>query len=137
MTRVTHPYVPEPPRPGVFSNARVVGDQFFLSGMHAGTPSGPVGGSDPYLQAVEAFRRIGALVGACGARVDDIVTLRIYLTDMADKTAVGRARGGVFRGDLPCSTLVEVSALVEPELSVEIEAHGFIPVVRTADARIS
>lgn len=137
MTRVTHPDVAEPPRPGMFSNARVVGDQFFISGMHAGTSSGPVGGPDPYLQAVEAFRRIGALAGACGARVDDIVTLRIYLTDMADKAAVGRARGDVFSGDLPCSTLVEVSALVEPELSVEIEAHGFIPGVRTADARIS
>lgn len=127
MTRISHPDVPEPPRPGMFSNARVIGDQFFLSGMHAGTPSGPVGGSDTYLQAVETFRRVGALVQACGADVDDIAVLRIYLTDIADKAAVGRARGEIFSGDLPCSTLVEVSALVEPGLNVEIEAHGFIP----------
>lgn len=136
MTRVSTPDVPEPPRPGMFSNARVVGNQFFLSGMHAGTPSGPVGGSDTYAQACETFRRIGALTKACGAEIDDIVALRIYVTDIADKAAVGRARGDVFSGAFPCSTLVEVSALVEPGLSVEIEAHGFIPSARSGERNI-
>ncbi|MDJ0395048.1 RidA family protein [Rhodococcus sp. G-MC3] len=133
MTRITHPDVPEPPRPRMFSNARVIGNQFFLSGMHAGTPSGPVGGTDTYAQAVETFRRITALTEACGAEVDDIVSLRIYLIDMDDKAAVGRARADVFTGDFPCSTLLEVAALIEPDLSVEIEAHGFIPSVRSMD----
>ncbi|GAB92845.1 RidA family protein [Gordonia rhizosphera] len=128
MTRVGHPEVAEPPRPGMFSNARVVGDQFFLSGMHAGSPDGPVGGDDTHAQAIEAFRRMQALTEACGAGVDDIVVVRIYLTDIADKAAVGRARSTVFSGDFPCSTLVEVSALVEPGLTVEVEAQGFIPI---------
>lgn len=127
MTRVAHTAVAEPPRPDMFSNARVVGDQFFLSGMHAGTPDGPVGGSDTYAQAVEALRRVQALTEACGATVDDIVVLRIYLTDIDEKTAVGRARSAIFSGDFPCSTLVEVSRLVEPGLTVEIEAQGFLP----------
>ncbi|MGY3556436.1 RidA family protein [Williamsia sp. R60] len=130
MTSVGHPGVPEPPRPGMFSNARVVGGQFFLSGMHAGTPHGPVGGGDTYAQAVEAFRRTRALAEACGAGIDDIVALRIYVTDIADKAAVGRARGAAFSAPLPCSTLVEVSALVEPGLTVEVEAQGFLPNVR-------
>jgi enamine deaminase RidA (YjgF/YER057c/UK114 family) len=134
MTRVAHPDVPEPPRPGMFSNARVVGNQFFLSGMHAGTPSGPVGGSDTYQQTIETFRRIRALAHACGADVDDIVVLRIYVTAIADNAAIGRARAQVFTGDFPCSTLIEVSALVEPGLTVEIEAHGFIPNARTTGA---
>ena len=51
---------------------------------------------------------------------------RVYLTDIADKAAVGRARSEVFSGDFPCSTLVEVSALVDPGLKVEIEAQGVI-----------
>ncbi|MBC7301413.1 MAG: RidA family protein [Nocardia sp.] len=110
----------------MFSNARVHGDQFFLSGMHAGGPGGPVGGADPYAQAQEVFRRIQALAEACGATVDDILVLRIYLTDIADRALVGRARSEVFAGDFPCSTLVEVSALVEPGLKVEIEAQGVI-----------
>ncbi|ROZ98124.1 RidA family protein [Gordonia sp. OPL2] len=111
----------------MFSNARVVGDQFFLSGMHAGAPGGPVGGDDTHAQAVEAFRRVRLLTEACGASVDDIVVLRIYLTDIADKASVGRARSTVFSDDFPCSTLVEVAALVEPGLTVEVEAQGFLP----------
>ncbi|WP_273490202.1 RidA family protein [Gordonia otitidis] len=132
MTRVSSPTVDEPPRPNMFSNARVVRDQFFLSGMHAGTPHGPVGGDDAYAQAVEAFRRTKDLAEACGARVDDVVVLRIYLTDIADKAAVGKACSEFFSGDFPVSTLVEVSALVEPDLSVEVEAQGFLPLGSTS-----
>lgn len=124
--RVGADSVPEPPRPGMFSNARVHGDHFFISGMHAGGPDGPVGGADTYAQAREAFRRVKELTEACGARVDDILVLRVYLTDVADKVAVGRARSEVFSGDFPCSTLVEVSRLVDEGLTVEIEAQGII-----------
>jgi enamine deaminase RidA (YjgF/YER057c/UK114 family) len=116
--------VPEPPRPGMFSNARVHGEHFFLSGMHAGGPAGPVGGDDTYLQAKETFRRVRELTEACGASVDDILVLRVYLTDIDDKAAVGRARSEVFSGDFPCSTLVQVAALVDPGLKVEVEAQG-------------
>lgn len=124
MTVAGERSVPESPRPGMFSNARVSGDHFFLSGMHAGGPDGIVGGDDAYLQAREAFRRVLALTSACGASAEDILVLRVYLTDIADKAAVGRARAEMFEGPLPCSTLVEVSALVEPGLRVEVEAQG-------------
>ncbi|NLU82238.1 RidA family protein [Rhodococcus sp. HNM0569] len=110
----------------MFSNARVVGDRFFVSGMHAGTADGVVGGDDVYLQAAEAFRRVRELTEACGAKVDDILVLRVYLVDIADKALVGKARGEVFTGDFPCSTLVQVGALVEPGLRVEIEAEGIV-----------
>lgn len=114
--------IPSPPRPNMFSNARVLQGHFFISGMHAG-------GSDAkstYEQSVEAFRRILVLTAECGASVDDIMVLRIYLVDIDEKGDVGRARAEVFSGDYPCSTLVEVSALVEPGLTVEIEAQGII-----------
>jgi enamine deaminase RidA (YjgF/YER057c/UK114 family) len=124
--RVGAESVPEPPRAGMFSNARVHGHHFFLSGMHAGGPDGPVGGDDAYAQAREAFRRVRKLAESCGARMDDILVVRVYLTDVDDKSAVGRARSEVFSGDFPCSTLVEVSALVEPGLRVEVEAQGII-----------
>lgn len=124
MTAVSAATVPEPPRPGIFSNARVSGDHFFISGMHAGAADGVVGGDDAYLQAREAFRRVRALVEAIGASLDDVLSLRVYLTDIGDKIAVGRARAEVFTGTPPCSTLVEVAALVEPRLRVEVEAQG-------------
>lgn len=124
--RVSAASVPEPPRSGMFSNARVHSGQFFISGMHAGGPDGPVGGADTYAQAREAFRRVKELTDACGAQVDDILVLRVYLVDVADKAAVGRARSEIFSGDFPCSTLVEVSRLVDEGLTVEIEAQGSI-----------
>ncbi len=122
--RISADAVPEAPRPGMFSNARVHGDHFFLSGMHAGGPDGPVGGDDVYLQAKETFRRIRALTEACGASIDDILVLRVYLTDIDDKSAVSRARVEVFSGDVPCSTLVQVAGLADPGVKVEIEAQG-------------
>ena len=122
--RISSDSVPEAPRPGMFSNARVHGDHFFLSGMHAGGPDGPVGGDDAYLQAKETFRRIRALTEACGASIDDILVLRVYLTDVDEKSAVSRARAEVFSGDFPCSTLVEVAGLADPGVKVEIEAQG-------------
>ncbi|HIZ97279.1 MAG TPA: RidA family protein [Candidatus Janibacter merdipullorum] len=124
--KVSAESVPEPPRPGMFSNAVVRGDRFWTSGMHAGGPEGPVGGDDPYLQAQETFRRVVELVRACGAEPEDVTVLRVYLTDVADKAAVGRARSEVFSGEMPCSTLVGVAALVEPGLKVEVEAEGII-----------
>jgi len=122
--RIVAESVPEPPREGMFSNAVVRRDRFWTSGMHAGGPGGPVGGDDAYLQAKEAFRRVVELVRACGACPEDVTVLRIYLTDVADKAEVGRARGEFFTGEMPCSTLVGVSQLVEPGLKVEVEAEG-------------
>ncbi len=122
--RISADSVPEAPRPGMFSNARVHGDHFFLSGMHAGGPEGPVGGDDAYLQAKETFRRIRTLTEACGASIDDILVLRVYLTDIEEKSAVSRARAEVFSGDFPCSTLVQVAGLADPGVKVEIEAQG-------------
>lgn len=113
----------------MFSNAVVRGDRFWTSGMHAGGPDGPVGGADAYLQAQEAFRRVVELVRGCGATPADVTVLRVYLTDVGDKAAVGRARSEVFSGEMPCSTLVGVSELVEPGLKVEVEAEGVIAAV--------
>ncbi|MFD0900637.1 RidA family protein [Actinomadura sediminis] len=113
--------VPEAPRPGMFSNGKRVGDRFVLSGMHAGTGEGGT-----YEQARRALAKIKALVEAAGGTMDDVLALRVYLTDIADKAEVGRARAEFFTGDFPCSTLVEVSRLAEPGLTVEIEAEGVI-----------
>lgn len=101
--------------------------------MHAGGNGGIVGGSDTYLQSQETFRRIKELTEACGGVVDDIITLRIYLTDITEKALVGKARSEIFSGDFPCSTLVEVSRLVEGGLTVESEAQGIIGTAHQRD----
>lgn len=110
----------------MFSNGRVVDGHFFLSGMHAGGPNGPVGGDDPYLQAREAFRRTIELARSCGAETSDILVLRVYLVDIEHRSHVGRARSELFGEPMPASTLLEVSAFVDPGLLVEVEAQGII-----------
>ena len=127
MTAIRALGVDEPPRPQMFSNARLVGDQIFISGLHAGNGDGGIlGDGSTYDQARQTFSKIRRLVEAAGGVMDDVVVLRLYLTDIDEKASVGRARAEFFTGDFPCSTLVEVSGLVDPRLTVEIEAQGVI-----------
>lgn len=127
MSAVHAPGVDEPPRPTMFSNARLLGDQLFVSGMHAGDGAGGIlGDGSTYDQARQALSKIQRLVEAAGGVMDDVVVLRLYLTDVDEKAEVGRARAEFFTGDFPCSTLVEVSGLVDPRLTVEIEAQAII-----------
>jgi 2-iminobutanoate/2-iminopropanoate deaminase len=73
-------------------------------------------------QARQCLLNIDALLKAAGATRQDVVRVGIFLTDMADRAAVGRARVEYFGDHRPAATLVEVSSLVSPELKVEIEA---------------
>lgn len=128
MTAVHSPHVAAPPRPDMFSNARVVESYFLTSGMHAdiGSDGVIVGEGSTYGQARQAFLKIQHLITAAGGRMEDILMLRVYVMDIEDKTEIGRARSEFFTGDFPCSTLVQVSGLVHPGLTVEIEAYGII-----------
>ena len=115
------------PAPRTWSNAKVCGSQFFVSGMTAHDGQGHVeGGSGMYEQSMQTFGKIKGLVEAAGAQMNDIIQLNIYVTDIGQRKEVWRAREHYFTGDFPCSTLVEVSALATPELLVEINAVGFI-----------
>lgn len=127
MSAVHASSVDEPPRADMFSNARLVGDQLFVSGMHAGDGAGGVlGDGSTYDQARQALTKIQHLVEAAGGVMDDVVALRLYLTDVTEKAEAGRARAEFFTGDFPCSTLVGTSGLVDPRLTIEIEAHAVI-----------
>jgi enamine deaminase RidA (YjgF/YER057c/UK114 family) len=126
MRTIDSPKVAAPP-PGLFSNAKLVGNQLFVSGMHAGDGKGGVAGDgSTYAQAREALVRIRHLVEAAGGTMNDIVKLGVFTTRIADRAEISRARREFFSGDFPCSTLVEVGALVEPALTVEIEAIAII-----------
>jgi enamine deaminase RidA (YjgF/YER057c/UK114 family) len=126
MRRVTSPEVPEPP-PKTWSNCRVMGNQVFIAGMVAREASGRIGGGDSmYQQARIVFAKIAALMRAAGGTMDDVIKVNIYVTDIARREEVWKARAEVFTGDFPCSTLVEVAALAEPAILVEVEAVGFL-----------
>lgn len=115
-----------------WSNALVIGDEIAMSGMtaHPATQAAREAGKplSTYEQTMVVLEKIRALVETAGGNLGNIYKLVVYVTDIADKTEVGRARQAFFAdqvaagGAYPCSTLVEVSGLVFPELTVEIEA---------------
>jgi 2-iminobutanoate/2-iminopropanoate deaminase len=125
MQRVTSPHVKEP-APGTWSNCRVYGNQVFVAGMTASTPSGVLGDGSMYSQAKETFIKIKHFMEAAGGTMNDIIRVDIYVTDIKQREEVWKARREFFTGDFPTSTLVEVRALATPQLMVEVNAIGFL-----------
>lgn len=125
MQTLHSPKVKEP-APRTWSNAKRCGNQFFVSGMTAHDGQGKVeGDGSMYDQAKRTFTKIQGMVEAAGAKMDDIIEMTIYVTDISQRKEVWRAREQFFSGDFPCSTLVEVKGLAVPELLVEINCSGF------------
>jgi enamine deaminase RidA (YjgF/YER057c/UK114 family) len=124
IARVISPRVKEP-APGTWSNCLVVDGIAYVAGMIARSDDGLVVG-DEYQQAKVIFAKIGDLLEAAGGVLADVVRLAIYVTDISQREKVWRARREVFTGNFPVSTLVQVAALADPSVKVEIEAIAHI-----------
>ena len=120
IARVVSPEVSEPPA-GTWSNCLVVNGIAYLAGM---TASGTEG--DEYAQARTIFTKIRHLVEAAGGSMADIVKVTIFVTDITQREKVWQARREFFSGNFPASTLVQVAALANPSIKVEIEAVAHI-----------
>lgn len=94
--------------------------------MVARGSDGKVVAGDEYEQAKLIFTKIKNLVEAAGGAMADVVKVTIFVTDISQREQVWRARREFFTGDFPASTLVQVAALAEPSLKVEIEAVAHI-----------
>ncbi len=106
-----------------FSRAVRVGDTIYVSGTVAWGEDGKlVGPGDLYAQAKQAIRNIERALAQAGASLRDVVRTHVYLTDISRLADAARAHGEAFSKIRPASTMVEVSALAEPEMLVEIEA---------------
>ena len=111
-----------------YSRAVRAGDLVCVSGTTAVDAEGKtVGAGDPYRQTRYALARIGQALEEAGARLEDVVRTRMYVVNIDDWEAIGRAHGEVFADIRPAATMVEVSRLIHPELLVEIEADAVIP----------
>lgn len=109
-----------------YSRAVRIGQQVSVSGTTASGPDGPVGGDSLAEQTREAVSRVVAALAEAGAKPEDVIRTRIYLTDMSSWEEAGLAHGEVFGDIRPATTILEVSALIDPALLVEIEADALI-----------
>lgn len=110
-----------------YSRAVRVGSWVSVAGTTAARPGdGPVGGDDIAEQAREAIRRISAALEQVGASLEHVVRTRMFVTDISRWEEVGRAHGEFFGDIRPAASMIEVRALIEPELLVEIEADAVI-----------
>lgn len=85
-----------------------------------------VAAGDAYEQARVALEIVVEALATCGASPADVVRTRMFVTDIRDWEAVGRAHGEVFADVRPASTMVQVTALIDPDLLVEIEADAVV-----------
>ena len=103
-----------------YCRAVVAGPYVEVSGTTA-----PEAGDDPYEQTKAAIAKVAAALEQAGVGIEDVVRTRMFVTDISRWQEFGKAHGEVFGGVQPATSMVEVSALIDPAILVEVEATAY------------
>ncbi len=109
-----------------YSRAVKVGNTIEVTGTVADHEGQLLGGNDPYLQTKYALDKIKATLESAGATIEDVVRTRLFVTNIDDWEAIGKAHQEVFGTIKPCTTMVEISRLIDKKYLVEIEATAIM-----------
>lgn len=110
-----------------YSRAVRVGGVIHVGGTAATDEQGETHGrDDPYAQTVYILRKIEAALGELGGTMEDVVRTRMFVVNIESWETIAKAHAEFFGASRPCTTMVEVSRLISPDLLVEIEADAVL-----------
>jgi enamine deaminase RidA (YjgF/YER057c/UK114 family) len=110
-----------------YSRAVAAGDHVWVSGCTSIADGEVVHVGDPGAQTVQAIRNVAQALEQLGAGLGDVVRTRLYVTDISRWEEVGRAHGAAFGSTRPATSMVQVAALIDPRMLVEVEAVAWLP----------
>lgn len=109
-----------------YSRAVRIGNIIEVAGTTAMDGDTVIGTGDPYAQTVFVLKKIEAALNEAGASMTDVIRTKMYVTDISQWEEIGRAHGEFFKTIKPVATMVEVSALINSDLLIEIEVSAVV-----------
>ncbi|MDQ3021464.1 MAG: RidA family protein [Bacteroidota bacterium] len=109
-----------------YSRAIKIDNRILISGTTAIEEGRIIGEDDAYLQTKTILQKIEKVLNDAGAKLEDVVRTRIYVTDISKWEEVGKAHAEFFKDIKPVTSMVEISALIDPKMMVEIEAEAVL-----------